>query len=382
MKIKTVSEMTGLSDRTIRYYIEERLISPAYTENYLGRKSFVFSDKDIQTLNSISVLRQYDFTIDEIRRIAQDSKSSSAVIFDVRKRTAENASANEVKQQAISKLYTTMTYTLEQLADELSNPSVALPAHHESTKQITQVSPFTVLKTFLVFSIVLIPILLTIFVITLRLIEYHYPVFEPLAIGMTIVFLLPSLSILFFRGIKWKWKRWLLLLCILSLFSAPFASSLIITGSETNETWAYRRFDADCTANKDSFLQALFPIIEGVADTHYYYRYNGYSHDIYAEWSLDKEAFDSEVARIEKLYHDYSSHLNPKAYTYDVVQKGNYTCLFIYRGAPPFTAISENYWWHTYYIFAYDTTNKIVRYISCYDSESIIAEPYYLTLNW
>jgi DNA-binding transcriptional MerR regulator len=43
MKIKAVCERTELTDRTIRYYIEEGLISPAFTENYLGRKSFDFS---------------------------------------------------------------------------------------------------------------------------------------------------------------------------------------------------------------------------------------------------------------------------------------------------------------------------------------------------
>ena len=39
MKIKAVCEATGLTDRTVRYYIEEELISPVYTENYLGRKT-------------------------------------------------------------------------------------------------------------------------------------------------------------------------------------------------------------------------------------------------------------------------------------------------------------------------------------------------------
>ena len=45
MKIKTVCELTGLSDRTIRYYIEEKLISPSHTENYLGRKKYSFGRK-------------------------------------------------------------------------------------------------------------------------------------------------------------------------------------------------------------------------------------------------------------------------------------------------------------------------------------------------
>ena len=36
MKIKQVCEATGLTDRAIRYYIEEGLVAPAYTENYMA----------------------------------------------------------------------------------------------------------------------------------------------------------------------------------------------------------------------------------------------------------------------------------------------------------------------------------------------------------
>ena len=73
MKIKTICEVTVLTDRTIRYYIEEQLISPAYTENYLGRKSFDFSQEDMDALKYISVLRRFDFTIQEIRQIIEDA---------------------------------------------------------------------------------------------------------------------------------------------------------------------------------------------------------------------------------------------------------------------------------------------------------------------
>ena len=47
MKIKEICQKTGLTDRTVRYYIEEGLISPFYTENYLGRKSFDFTEDNI-----------------------------------------------------------------------------------------------------------------------------------------------------------------------------------------------------------------------------------------------------------------------------------------------------------------------------------------------
>ena len=69
MKIKAVCEMTGLTDRAVRYYIEEQLISPEYTENYLGRKSFEFTEDDVQQLQDISVLRKFGFSIAEIKEM-------------------------------------------------------------------------------------------------------------------------------------------------------------------------------------------------------------------------------------------------------------------------------------------------------------------------
>ena len=70
MRIKAVCEASGLTDRTVRYYIEEELISPVYTENYLGRKTFDFSESDIQKLNDIAVLRKFGFSIAEIKEMA------------------------------------------------------------------------------------------------------------------------------------------------------------------------------------------------------------------------------------------------------------------------------------------------------------------------
>ena len=87
MKIKAVSELTGLTTRTIRVYIDEQLITPQFTENYLGRRSFDFSQEDIVSLQSITTLRKYGFSIDEIRNILLNSQNSIAIIESVKQRT-------------------------------------------------------------------------------------------------------------------------------------------------------------------------------------------------------------------------------------------------------------------------------------------------------
>ena len=86
MKIKTVCELTELTDRTIRYYIEEQLISPSYTENYLGRKSFDFSKSDIQQLQDIAILRKFGFSIAEIKKMLSAPSQIIPIVKELQQR--------------------------------------------------------------------------------------------------------------------------------------------------------------------------------------------------------------------------------------------------------------------------------------------------------
>lgn len=80
MKIKEVCEKTGLSDKTIRYYIRSGLIFPKYNENYTGRKNFDFSEKDIVRLNQVVILRKYNFSIHNIKEIFDNSENINQVV--------------------------------------------------------------------------------------------------------------------------------------------------------------------------------------------------------------------------------------------------------------------------------------------------------------
>ena len=62
MKIKAVCEETGLTDRAVRYYIDEGLIKPEFTENYVGRRSYDFTFEDISLISDISTRRNFGFT--------------------------------------------------------------------------------------------------------------------------------------------------------------------------------------------------------------------------------------------------------------------------------------------------------------------------------
>ena len=80
MKMKVICEETGLTSRAVRVYIEEGLISPTYTENYLGRRTFKFAQEDVSALQNIATLRKYGFSIAEIREILSDPQNSISII--------------------------------------------------------------------------------------------------------------------------------------------------------------------------------------------------------------------------------------------------------------------------------------------------------------
>ena len=402
MKIKTVCEVTGLTDRTIRYYIEEELITPTYTENYLGRKSFDFSHEDMDTLKNISILRRFDFTIDEIRQIIIDANASTCIIANVRQRTQETVAVGEEKLRTLSKLSNDHPYTLEQLADELSKPSVTLPVHKESVKRNPIKLILSVIKALLTFALVWTPVLLSLFEIIFSLSEYHYPVFNYILIGLTISSFWPSIAVVVISKLRWKWKKYikpiLLVFCVLSLPISFILSIGIVTHSETTDIRNYRDLDVDCIANRNSIFQDLFPIwahyFENVKqadgyykteylDAHYYYRYIesfDYTYDIYAEWPLSQEDYTKEVKRAtEVLKQACDSNFGDLA----KLKKGDYNCVILYdtyaAGDMPFEQVTDNY---EFYIFAYNDQTKTVRYICCSSLENGVDQPYYLTLDW
>ena len=395
MKIKTVCEMTGLTDRTVRYYIEEQLISPDYTENYVGRKTFCFSDGDIAQLQNIAVLRKFGFTIGELREMLTDPHRILPLTKALQERKETTIAEETALLHALQRIKETAPETVADLAAELSAPvqTGTLP------QEDTVFRPGRFLKRFFrSFSLSLLiwlPVVISFLGIALALRWDEYPVFDPRALVLIAISLTPSLllALLTKHRSRFSVVRILVrtaecLLCIACVLSIPFsffAATGISRRSETTDILNYRRFDADCLANRYSFFQDLFPtwphyftvdsdLNTVYLDAEYLYRYlpaMDYTYDIYAKWPLEQEAFDAEVQRVTELFETQES--------YEIVKRGNYTCLFSYHGAPPFEPVRDSY---TYYIFAYDEENLYVRYILCDSLENGVDQPYYLSLDW
>ena len=396
MKIKAASELTGLTTRTIRVYIDEKLIVPEFTENYLGRRSFEFSQSDIAALQNIATLRKYGFSIDEIRNILLDSQTSIAIIENVKQRTQIQADEYHERLKTLSRVESLKAYSVEELSEILLQGEAEI----QFPVELPKLNVKRIVKSAVIFLIVWLPFVLVVGGIINDITTYAYPKINIANVILTLLTLIPSISILVITklkpNIKRTVKRIILCLCVVAI---PFSLVMpygIVTRSETTDFRYYRDFDPDCLATRNKVFNEVFPMwphyFENVKnedgeweavylDAKYYYRFfygMDYTYDIYAEWPLEADKFGEEVQRVKGVFE---KAIADKTYGYKFVEieKGEYTCLILYSGDEPFRKATNNY---QYLIFAYSETTNVVRYIYCDSLENGVDQPYYLQLDW
>lgn len=396
MKIKAVCDLTGLTARTVRVYIDEQLIAPKFTENYLGRRSFEFSQSDIAALQNIATLRKYGFSIDEIRNILLDSQTSIAIIENVKQRTQIQADEYRERLKALSRVESLKAYSVEELSEILLQGETELELPVELPKRNAK----RIVKSAVIFLIVWLPFVLVLGGIINDVTTYAYPKISITNVILTLLTLIPSVSILVITklkpNIKRTVKRIVLCLCVVAI---PFSLVMpygIVTRSETTDFRNYRDFDPDCLATRNKVFNEVFPMwphyFENVKnedgeweaiylDAKYYYRFfygMDYTYDIYAEWPLEADKFGEEVQRVKGVFGKAIAD-NTYGYKFVEIEKGEYTCLILYSGDEPFQKATNNY---QYLIFAYSETTNSVRYIYCDSLENGVDQPYYLQLDW
>lgn len=118
MRIKEVSEKTGLTEKAIRLYIENGLIHP-YVESGVYRNSYMFSETDVRELEEISVFRKAGFSIFEISLIKEMPEKLPELLD--KKRLSLEMEINEKKsiKEAISRLEVHELGSASQIADSL-----------------------------------------------------------------------------------------------------------------------------------------------------------------------------------------------------------------------------------------------------------------------
>lgn len=406
MRMKAVCEATGLTDRAVRYYIEEGLIAPDYTESYTGRKTFDFTESDIRQLRDIAVLRKFEFTVEEIRTMLHDPAQIAPTVEALRERKRFEIAQEQALLEVLERL-SDPGATVAELALALCAPvQTALVPIEDSAvdyRRILREHVFSFLRLALAWAPLAAGVKGYLYMVT----EYEYPVFDPRALLLMLVFLIPSLLILNWQSLseRFGWKKkirpliWVL--CLLSVLPCwVFSLGYIGSGSETTDIRNYRKFDGRCIVNRDAFFDEFFPtwphyfdhvyneegeLEEIWLDAKYYYRFiefMDYTYDIYAEWPyLTQEEFDKEVARVTALFESTEeAKMEPTQYHgYVKLQKGRWTCLMIYYEQEPFVEVDNSY---TYEIFAYDPDALRVRYVYCDSLENGADQPYYLELDW
>lgn len=78
-KMKQVCQMTGLTEKAIRIYMDQKLISPKVEEG-VHRKAYFFSEEDVDRLKDILTLRNAGFSIAEIKQMLENPEMLSTLI--------------------------------------------------------------------------------------------------------------------------------------------------------------------------------------------------------------------------------------------------------------------------------------------------------------
>lgn len=96
MKIREVCRKTGLTERTVRFWAGQGLISPE-TYEMNGRSYFVFSREDVAALEEIDTLRRAGFSLAQVQQMRAQPDSTAAAaaqLLEELKRRQEETEAS------------------------------------------------------------------------------------------------------------------------------------------------------------------------------------------------------------------------------------------------------------------------------------------------
>ena len=398
MKIKQVCEQTGLTDRAIRYYIEEGLVSPSHTENYMGRRAYDFSEEDVTALNHVATLRKFGFTVEEIRRIFGDPQESVVVLADVRARKEETVRQESDNLDALARLEADRAYTVAELAQVLEEPVKAADVPKEDrwlTWKERLISWVAATPEWVVMLLPMVVLLLVVIWAEIDMRYLQYDQFLLLLPRWIVPTLLPTIAIgvvklvnrFRFKPVRTATRVLVVVLCVLympvsMLFNFVLGFSLY--ESSTDNPAHY--LQTDRTFWMPQLAWELFPDAphtmtytwqEGAyrqqttdVTYHYYNNYDG-CYDLYAAWQLSPEELAAEIARVEALMGGEEGLLrgNHGAYVYLAVAEDLNT---------PFDA-PEGHRWYVVTMFAWNAKTGEVRYVSCERRDVL---PWYMMLDW
>lgn len=404
MKIKEVIAQTELTDRAIRLYIENGLITPSCNESYSGRKSLNFSESDVENLQKIATLRKTGFSLAEIKRLQKDAEECRNTLSEFIDRTTERIEADTVVVNLLKPLLKEETVSMNNICDNLNGVTAEKQIPDEDIKpslleRIERIFFLTVAGI----GIVLL-ILWAVYMIWHLFIDSPYIYRTPNEIFYFLVSLamyILAVSVYYIHNYKKHKKiksqtRRRIISAILLIIMIPVIYFEVIctiltliapcTYSHTDNPSNYLKLDHE-------FGSSFFP--ESIPDfardennankfldsTKYYYQYaydmDLSTVDIVAEWKYPQTDYYITQFKDEIEYYNLMKG-NDDQPAYEIT-KGDWICLYYCD-----TDESDFPHGYIYKIFAYNEKTYSVRYIysasegpcgSCPD-------PYYVSMDW
>lgn len=384
MKIKEVMAETELTDRAIRLYIDEGLVFPYFSENYKGRKSYDFSDEDINTLKNIATLRKAGFSIAEIKSLKSDETCRST-LEAFTKEKENQIKNNRVIYKILNRLLKDNDTTFESICSAFSEADISnsVPENTMTRKELQEQSRTEGFILCALVSFVL-WLLMLIYEITDIIRVYDPPYYierNGLSYAHIIIHLIacfvPVTLFLLNRFPGKNKKRKVIktsfskVLCILiyPIVFVAFWNTLLSPlvpniYSLTKDTEDYGKISH----------HRLFPayIPHGATDVEFFHRYRNAidsDTDTVAEWSLPDEEYEAA----KNFAINYTAEITHQK------EKGDWVCIYFddYDERKEFIDYQGYY---RYIVFAYNDSTNSVRYIEAHSMWG--GEPYYFSLDW
>lgn len=413
MKIKQVIKETGLTDRAIRLYIENELVKPECDENYNGRKSIEFSEKDVENLKNIALLRKADFSIQEIKALQMGGETAQNTIKEYINRTNEKIQFSSEIIEKIGTLADEENITIEIICEKLSSnlanekvPAEDMELSPKEQKEKTRFTVISVIGMLLSGGTMLLILLFVIFGFNYKYTEFlpydldfaHKLILFPIQYFFLIQFVLCLIVYLIYKKNKKIGKKkdrkkalciFVIILWIISLLFSPFAFMchfLFGYCSSTNNPNNYLEVDEEYLQYEWDEIFQVFPykmpdfakrlVYNNDSTTKYHYEYvdallNSYKMVIYAEWQYNddygwqlNEEYEKEKQR--KLNKDNIAYIETK---------GDWQCVHFKNSRECVVAMCD----YNYLFFAYNDKTQTVRYIAEFGYKE---DPYHLQLDW
>lgn len=402
MKIKEVIEKTNLTDRAIRLYIDNALVSPGIEESYSGRKNIEFSEKDVERLSQIALLRKAGFSISDIKEIISDNEKIEEVVRKFIEETDEEIKSKTEVVEKLKDISFDEKISLEILCEKLSESVEEIKVPEEDLNEPKTVK---IIRTFLkIFAIIGITACASVAIAIIIFNVFYYKYFCPTALS-PLFFLVNCIGLFITSSLflaVWKMCRKpslpkgdrnteifssvvLTIVAVIAFFPSMMVSGMGVSfmgQSKTTNPDNYLEVDESVEREMSEILE-VFPgripsdvrTARGYNDSVKYYYYCQYiewlDYDIVAEWKLS----NTEYTKAKKAVLDNNEITVTK-------ETGDWICVYF----SDYTNDDTEAWKDkqvSYLIFAYNDKENKVRYIASQRySNSEIKKPYHTTLEW